>query len=164
MPAPLAGRASPRSGNGQSPLSTIDRLIERQLDAGVKVFAPRRAALLLHLVTGEEVCTLAAPGAVEEVAKQIPEIDSSGSFSTEMRAPPSGLCGVAIGPQRFGFLLVETDLGRVLAKLIVQFPLLRIGEHFEGARDLFELLLGALVPRVDVRMIFAGKLAICLLD
>src|SRR5260370_36173046 len=145
-------------------MSAVDRLIERQLDAGVKVLPPRRAALLLHLVAGKEIGTLAAPGAVEEVAKQIPEIDSSGSFSSEMNAHPSGLCGVAIGPQRFGFLLVKANLGRILAKLVVRLALLRIGEHLEGAGDLFELLLGALVPRIDVRMIFAGELAICLLD
>jgi hypothetical protein len=52
----------------------------------------------------------------------------------------------------------------MLAELVIALALLWIGEHCIGLPDLLELLLRALVARVDVRVILARQLAIGFLD
>src|SRR5579863_1254655 len=51
------------------------------------------------------------------------------------------------------------DVVGVIAYLIVDFSFLRVAENVVGLGERFELLLGRLVPGIDVRMIFAGELA-----
>ena len=66
--------------------------------------------------------------------------------------------GATAGPSRWFVPLP------VRAELIVFPALLRVGENLVGLVDLFELVLGAPVPRVDVGMILARQLAKGLFD
>src|SRR5262249_6290520 len=53
---------------------------------------------------------------------------------------------------------------RVKTDLIVDLALLGVAENVVGFGDLFELLFGLLITRIDVGMIFARKFAECLPD
>src|SRR3981189_1867831 len=51
------------------------------------------------------------------------------------------------------------DVVRVEAKLVINLPLLLVAQNIVGFRDLLELLLRLLVPRIHVRVILARSLA-----
>ena len=50
------------------------------------------------------------------------------------------------------------------AKLVVQFALFRVFEHFIGFVDFLKLLLCLLVAGIEVRVVFAGQLFVSLGD
>ena len=52
----------------------------------------------------------------------------------------------------------------IRSKLVVLPALVRVAEDFVRFLDFFELLFGLFVVRVQVRMVFAGELAVCLLE
>src|SRR5215475_3204973 len=72
-------------------------------------------------------------------------------------ARPATLAGICLGCSRINVVGVKP-------KLIVNLALLGIAENFVGFRKGLKLLLGGLVPGIDVRMVLAGELTKSFLD
>src|SRR5262249_30073794 len=103
---------------------------------------------------------LAAAG--EEAPHQIVEVAELELLREALRAGP-GACAEAAAERlaRLARLLgVEAGLERDRTELVVVAPALGVLEHFPGARDLLEALLGGLVARIQVRVMLARELAI----
>src|ERR1019366_983273 len=67
-------------------------------------------------------------------------------------------------PARVSFRRRRIDVVRIEPKLVVNLPLLRVAQHVVRLGDLFKLLLGLLVSRVHIRMVFAREFAERLAD
>ena len=59
---------------------------------------------------------------------------------------------------------VETGSESGVAEFVIQLAFLLVAQDIVGDRDILELILGVLVPRIDVGMIFARELAIGFAD
>ena len=110
------------------------------LHARLEVVSPRRPASLAP-------AGAAAEHAAEEIA-QVAEVELLETNATGASAP---VCSGESPPARG-------------AERVVGAALLGVGEQVVGGLDLLELLLGAVVARVPVRVVLARKLAVGLLD
>src|SRR5205085_2583344 len=72
-------------------------------------------------------------------------------------ATPEGTTGRSLGTRL-------AELLEVRSEAIVLGAFVRIRQHLVGGLQLFELRLGLLVSRVQVRVILAGELAVCRSD
>src|SRR6185369_12693520 len=132
----VAGAAGLGGGYADLGLGAARRLLQRDLE----VVAQVRAAV--HAVA---IAARAAAGLAENVAEDVAEGFGEGRKAGAARAA-HGLfdAGVAV--------------------LVVSRALVVVAEDFVGFLRLLEFLLGPLVIRVAVRMVFHGQLAIGLLD
>src|SRR5690606_1977153 len=149
-----AARAGGRALHLQDAGRAAHRVREVDLEGGAQVGAGLRAGRGM------------AAGLPEDLAEDVPEdvaevdVEALEAHASARRRLPAA----APLPPGFRLLRIPADLRGVHAHLVVEGALFRIGEDVEGEADLLELLLGLLVPRVDVGVVLAGEAAVGLLD
>ncbi len=159
----IAAFAAPGTGDRQNPFRSADRFIEGQLNPADQIFSARGAFGLSLVVPRHREA--AATGPAEQIPENVADIEpiawrERNLSSIALNAAPGGL----VGPQGLRLLLVEADLGGIVAKLVVKPAFLGVREHFERSGELLELLFGGLAPGIDVGMVLAGELAVRLFE
>jgi hypothetical protein len=130
--------------------------LERALRAAEGFFERDLDLLLDILAVGAEARPAARAGCAARAAKQlleeIREIGARHAAAITVAAPvEAALAGLPVALP-------------VAAEAIVLLALVLVGQHVVGFVDLFELGFGRRVAGVDVRVILARQLAVCLLD
>src|SRR5262249_52103686 len=131
----VADVATRLEADGKRRLDALQRVLERERDLDLGVGTALSARLLPRT---------AAHAAAEQAAEQVAEVAELERDALIARA-------VAHAPVRG-------------AVVVVGLPLLRVGEDVVGGLELLEALLRLLDPRVLVRVVLPGELAIGLLD
>src|SRR5439155_20288288 len=164
-----AGGARRRPPDRHRRLRTADRGKEVDLDRMLDVIAPvgcaaRGRSAAEHL--GEDVAEaplrlrLPAPPA----RSRLPEVEAEA-----LEPLRSGTKGEAVSALAPPLVLarparVESGLEPCVPELVVELPLLGVGEGVVGEGDVLEPLLRLLAPSVQIRMVLPGELAVRLLD
>src|SRR5439155_13791870 len=168
-PGPAAVRTGHGATHGHRGPRAADRVpevdLERVLDAlparcrGAGTGAPEAAEHLVQDV-GEATLLLGPPPAPRRRGAEALEVE------VPPRTPAEREAMTALGPVPVlaRARRVETRLEPLEPELVVEPALVGVGEDVVRERDLLEPLLGLLVPRVQVRVILAGELAVRLLD
>src|SRR5262249_34014123 len=114
-----------------------------------------------HLVqdVGESPVVAGAPAAAERPEVEL-EPRVTASAATEGEAVPAVGPALVLARAR----RIEAGLQAFHPELVVERPLLVVGEGVVGERQVLEALLGLLVPRVEIGMVLAGQLAVGLAD
>src|SRR5579883_2077468 len=165
----MAGGAPLIAGDFDSGLGAPDRLPEADVEAVFEIGA------FFRLLFGGGSAARAAP--TEELAEDIAEGAAGGFARLRFRrparphvigeieaaeihvgvAPATAAAAARSAGAREAILGVETDL-------IVHLPFLRVAQNVIGFLDVLETIFGRLVARVEIGVVFAGKLTVSLAD
>ena len=104
-----------------------------------------------------------ASATAEEAAEQVVNVDACAAVAEAAECVRAGVAGVAATAKAAASESAHARCA-VAANLVVLFALLLVGEHVVCFRDFLELLLCCGVAGVQVRVVLAGELAVCLLD
>ena len=138
--------------------------LERVLDVLAALFrrAPAPEATAEHLVqdVGEAPLVLRSPPAARAGPEALEvEPGTAGALPKREAVAAVGPAPVLACARR-----VEAGLETLGAELVVELPLVGVGEDVVREGDVLEPLLRLLVPRVQVGVVLAGELAVGLLD
>ena len=127
-------------------IAKIDFDLVFEVAAAFPLWLHRPAAVATEKLTEEIAEVPAARASLRSASTKIesPEIKIHSGIATRVRGPCSRL-----------------EIVAVKAVLVVHLPLLGIGQNVVGFLQLLELFFRGLIPRIQVRVIFARELAEC---